>query len=118
MPLRLRSANTQSDENQRGSTMTSDDNGSERNAASPNDRSRRDFVALSAAAGLAAATSVAQAADTKVVEEDVQIKTPDGICDAAFIHPASGAHPGVLIWTDVFGLRPSMRDMGKRLAAE
>jgi len=78
---------------------------------------RRDFVAMSMAAGLTAATSVAGAA-TQVMETDVEIKTPDGTCDAAFFHPASGSHPGVLLWTDAFGLRPSMRDMGKRLAAE
>jgi carboxymethylenebutenolidase len=53
-----------------------------------------------------------------VVMTDVEIKTPDGTCDAAFIHPASGSHPGVLIWTDAFGLRPSFREMGKRLAAQ
>ena len=78
---------------------------------------RRDFVAMSATAGLVAATGSISAA-TKVVETDVEIKTPDGTCDAAFIHPASGAHPGVLIWTDAFGLRPTFREMGKRLAAE
>jgi carboxymethylenebutenolidase len=98
--------------------MSSNDENSERNSATPNDSSRRDFVALSAAAGLAVSTGVVRAAEMKIVEEEVQIKTPDGTCDAAFIHPASGAHAGVLIWTDVFGLRPSMRDMGKRLAAE
>jgi carboxymethylenebutenolidase len=76
---------------------------------------RRDFVALSVAAGLAGTVS---AADLKVVMTDVEIKTPDGTCDAAFIHPASGSHPGVLIWTDAFGLRPSFREMGKRLAAQ
>jgi len=48
----------------------------------------------------------------------VQVKTPDGTCDAAFIHPATGSHPAVIIWPDAFGLRPSMRDMGTRLAAE
>ena len=53
-----------------------------------------------------------------VIETDVEIKTPDGTCDAAFIHPKSGSHPGVLFWPDAFGLRPSMRDMAKRLAAE
>jgi carboxymethylenebutenolidase len=47
---------------------------------------------------------------------DVEIKTPDGVCDAAFIHPAVGAHPGVLVWADALGLRPAMRDIGKRLA--
>lgn len=85
----------------------------------PNDEkdpSRRDFVAT-ATAGLVAAGS-ASAAGLKVVENNVEIKTPDGTCDAAFIHPVSGAHPGVLIWTDAFGLRPVFREMGKRLAAE
>lgn len=53
-----------------------------------------------------------------IVETDVEIKTPDGTCDAAFIHPVSGSHPGVLIWPDAFGLRPVLREMGKRLAAE
>ena len=80
------------------------------------DPSRRDFVAT-ATAGLMAAGS-ASAAGLKVVENNVEIKTPDGTCDAAFIHPESGTHPGVLIWTDAFGLRPVFREMGKRLAAE
>ncbi len=77
---------------------------------------RRDFVA-SVAAGIAAA-GVSPAAGLPLVETNVEIKTPDGTCDAAFIHPASGTHPGVLIWTDAFGLRPSMREIGKRIAAE
>jgi carboxymethylenebutenolidase len=82
-----------------------------------NDLSRRDFVALSMAAGLAAASGPA-AAQAQVVEKEVSVKTPDGTCDAAFFHPATGSHPGVLIWPDAFGLRPSMRDMAKRIAAE
>jgi carboxymethylenebutenolidase len=53
-----------------------------------------------------------------VVEDNVTIKTQDGTCDAAFIHPTTGAHPAVLIWPDAFGLRPSMRDIGKRIAGE
>src|SRR5438445_4413813 len=81
------------------------------------DPSRRDFIALSVTAGLAAATGSTFAAQP-VVETDVTIKTPDGTCDAAFIHPQTGSHPGVLIWTDAFGLRPAMRDIGKRIAAE
>src|SRR5271170_6647325 len=79
------------------------------------DIARRDFVALSVAAGLATTAGSALAAGD-VVETDVEIKTPDGTCDAAFIHPKSGSHAGVLIWPDAFGLRPSMRDMAKRLA--
>jgi carboxymethylenebutenolidase len=79
------------------------------------DITRRDFVSMTMAAGLAAAAG-AEVAAQNVVETNVDIKTPDGTCDAAFIHPASGAHPGVLIWPDAFGLRPSMRDMARRLA--
>ena len=78
---------------------------------------RRDFVAMSVAAGLAAAGS-ASGAEAQVVETEVEIKTPDGTADAAFIHPAKGSHAGVLLWPDAFGLRPSMRAMAKRLAAE
>jgi len=79
--------------------------------------SRREFGAVSLAGGLAMATGTVSAAPP-LTETDVTIKTPDGSCDAAFIHPASGAHPGVIIWTDAFGLRPAFREMGRRLAAE
>ena len=82
------------------------------------DLSQRDFLALSVGAGLAAAAGSTLAAAQPVVEIDVTIKTPDGTCDAVFIHPPTGSHPGVLIWTDAFGLRPAMRDIGKRTAAE
>jgi carboxymethylenebutenolidase len=77
---------------------------------------RRDFVTMTVAAGLAAAAG-SEVTAQQVVEKNVEIKTADGTCDAAFIYPASGAHPAVIIWPDAFGLRPSMRDMAKRLAA-
>jgi carboxymethylenebutenolidase len=51
-----------------------------------------------------------------VTESDVNVKTPDGAADCYFVHPASGAAPGVLVWPDIFGLRPAFRQMGKRLA--
>jgi carboxymethylenebutenolidase len=51
-----------------------------------------------------------------VTESDVTIKTPDGTADSYFVHPASGTAPGVLLWPDIFGLRPAMRQMAKRLA--
>jgi carboxymethylenebutenolidase len=51
-----------------------------------------------------------------VSESDVEIKTPDGVADAYFVHPSTGSHPGVLIWPDIYGLRPAFRQMGKRLA--
>ncbi len=80
---------------------------------------RRDFVSMTVGASIAAAAGATEAmAQQRIVETNVEIKTPDGTCDAAFIHPAAGAHPAVLIWPDAFGLRPSMRDMAKRLAQE
>jgi carboxymethylenebutenolidase len=90
----------------------------QKNHAQSGDIARRDFVTLSVTAGLAAATSASAAAGLDVVETDVEIKTPDGTCDAAFIHPKTGSHPGVLIWPDAFGLRPSLRGIAKRIAAE
>jgi carboxymethylenebutenolidase len=51
-----------------------------------------------------------------VTESEVSVTTPDGSADCYFVHPASGMAPGVLIWPDIFGLRPAFRQMGKRLA--
>src|SRR6204780_1933607 len=51
-----------------------------------------------------------------VTETDVNVTTPDGTADCYFVHPASGAAPAVLMWPDIFGLRPAFRQMGKRLA--
>ncbi len=78
---------------------------------------RRAFVTTMSVVAGVAATATAEAA-VQVIEKDVDIKTPDGTCDAAFFHPSSGTHAGVLIWPDAFGLRPSLRAMGKRLAGE
>ena len=82
------------------------------------DPARRDFIARSLAAGVAVAASSTLAAAERVVESNVTIRTPEGICDAALFHPATGSHPGVLVWTDAFGLRPAMRDIGRCLAAD
>jgi len=51
-----------------------------------------------------------------VTEADVNVTTPDGTADCYFVHPSSGTGAGVLIWPDIFGLRPAFRQMGKRLA--
>jgi carboxymethylenebutenolidase len=80
------------------------------------DITRRDFVSMTVGAGIAAAGGAELLAQAQVVETTVDIKTPDGTCDAAFIHPPTGSHPGVIIWPDAFGLRPSLREMGRRLA--
>ena len=79
------------------------------------DLSRRQFGALSLGVGLTAMLPrLADAADTK--ESELEIKTSDGTCDAYLVHPVKGRHPAVLIWPDIFGLRPAFRQMGKRLA--
>jgi carboxymethylenebutenolidase len=87
-------------------------------ADEPTTISRREFTALSIAAGVAAATGASGATAAQMVDTDVQVTTPAGVCDAALIHPQKGSWPGVILFTDVFGLRPTMRDMAKRLAAE
>ena len=77
--------------------------------------SRRQFGALTLGASAASTLPpIANATETK--ESEVEIKTPDGTADAYFVHPATGKHPGVLIWPDIFGLRPTFKQMGKRLA--
>jgi len=98
--------------------MTDERRDRDENIDAPNELSRRDFMTMSVAAGLVVAGGTLSTAAVPVAESDVQVKTPDGICDAAFIHPTSGAHPGVIVWPDAFGLRPAMRDIGKRIAAE
>jgi carboxymethylenebutenolidase len=76
---------------------------------------RRDFGTLTAGVGLA--MMLPRAANAQAVtEKDVEIRTPDGVCDAYFVHPSSGAHAAVLVWPDILGLRPAFRQMGKRLA--
>ncbi|RPI61887.1 MAG: dienelactone hydrolase family protein, partial [Lysobacterales bacterium] len=79
--------------------------------------SRRDVGTFAAAVGIAALLPhSAYAVDVK--ESDVTIRTPDGECDAYFVAPTTGAHVAVLVWPDIFGLRPAMRQMGKRLAED
>ena len=76
---------------------------------------RRQFGAVSAGAGLA--MLLPRAANAQAVSEaDIDVTTPDGVADCYFVHPTSGAHPGVLIWPDAFGLRPAKKQMGRRLA--
>jgi carboxymethylenebutenolidase len=76
---------------------------------------RRQFGAVTAGAGLA--MFLPRAADAQSVEEgDLDVRTPDGVADCYFVHPSSGAHPGVVIWPDAFGLRTAMKQMARRLA--
>ena len=75
---------------------------------------RQQFGAIVGAGVAMLLPQVANAAAVK--EADVTITTPDGTADAYFVHPATGTAPAVLIWPDIFGLRPAFRQMGKRLA--
>ena len=76
---------------------------------------RRQFGAVTLGAGFAFV--LPRAANAQAVKEsDVKVTTPDGVADCYFVHPASGAHAGVIIWPDILGLRPAFRQMGKRLA--
>jgi carboxymethylenebutenolidase len=77
--------------------------------------SRRHFGALTLGAGVLSVFPPLAAA-AEVVDSEVEIKTPDGTADAYFVHPAKGTHPAVLVWPDIFGLRPAFRQMGRRLA--
>src|SRR5216110_3417173 len=75
---------------------------------------RRQFGVLLGAGVAMLLPQVANA--VAVTESDVSVTTPDGAADCYFVHPASGAAAGVLVWPDIFGLRPAFRQMGKRLA--
>jgi carboxymethylenebutenolidase len=75
---------------------------------------RRQFGILLGAGVAMMLPAVADA--VTVTESDVMIKTPDGTCDAYFVHPSAGTAAAVLVWPDIFGLRPAFRSMGKRLA--
>jgi carboxymethylenebutenolidase len=75
---------------------------------------RKQFGAMLGAGIAMALPRVANA--VTVVEADVTITTPDGAADCYFVHPATGTAPAVLVWPDIFGLRPAFRQMGKRLA--
>jgi carboxymethylenebutenolidase len=76
---------------------------------------RREFNALLGTAGVGMMLPQVPNA-VAVTESDQAVTTPDGTADCYFVHPSSGTAPAVLLWPDIFGLRPAMRQMGKRLA--
>jgi carboxymethylenebutenolidase len=75
---------------------------------------RRQFGVLLGAGVAMMLPQVANA--VAVTESDVNVMTPDGAADCYFVHPATGTGAAVLVWPDIFGLRPAFRQMGKRLA--
>ena len=77
--------------------------------------SRRDFNKLAAGVAMIA-TLPSNAGAVDVISQQVNVVTPDGVADCFFVHPATGKHPGVIIWPDIRGLRPAFEGMAKRLA--
>ena len=77
--------------------------------------SRRRFGAFTLGAGVASLLP-AGAHAAWIEEAEVDVKTPDGTTDAYFVHPGEGKYPGVLMWPDIYGLRPAFRQMARRLA--
>jgi carboxymethylenebutenolidase len=79
---------------------------------------RREFAALGAAATIVACSGGDGQAQPSadLPERMVQVTTPDGKADAFFVHPATGAHPGVVMWPDIAGLRDAFKAMARRLA--
>jgi carboxymethylenebutenolidase len=77
--------------------------------------SRRRFGAFTLGAGVASLLP-AGARAAWIEEAEVDVKTPDGTTDAYFVHPGEGKYPGVLMWPDIYGLRPAFRQMARRLA--
>jgi carboxymethylenebutenolidase len=75
---------------------------------------RRQFGVLMGAGMVMMLPKVVNAVE--VTESDVNVMTPDGTADCFFVHPVTGTAPGVLVWPDIFGLRPAFRQMGRRLA--
>jgi carboxymethylenebutenolidase len=64
-------------------------------------------------------SSAAVSGQTAVVEKDVNVPMASGVADSALFYPEGrGSWPAVLVWTDILGLRPVFREMGRRLAAE
>ncbi|MDO7842575.1 dienelactone hydrolase family protein [Sphingomonas immobilis] len=78
---------------------------------------RRQFATAGTAAAIAAYATPALAAGS-LSENMVDVTTPDGKCDAFFVHPAKGKHPGVIMWPDALGLRDANKAMARRLAGD
>ena len=83
---------------------------------------RRQFAAMGALTGAGAlaacATTGAGTTQAGLTETAVRFAAPGGFMDGVFIHPASGAHPAVILWPDIAGLRPAKLVMGRRLAEQ
>lgn len=82
--------------------------------------SRREFAAIGATAALAGCAGGAMDGEdnSEIREGIVEITTADGVADAFFVRPAKGAHPGIVMWPDIAGLRDAFKIMARKLAAD
>ena len=52
-----------------------------------------------------------------MIERKLEIAAADGVTDAVLYTPGGGPYPGLLFYTDIFGVRPANQGMAKRIAA-
>lgn len=53
-----------------------------------------------------------------MIDKTLQIAAADGVTDAVLYAPGEGAHPGLLFYTDIFGVRPANQGMARRIAEQ
>jgi carboxymethylenebutenolidase len=54
--------------------------------------------------------------EAAMIERKLEIAAADGVADAILYAPDSGKHPGLLFYTDIFGIRPANQGMARRVA--
>ena len=80
---------------------------------------RRQFNQLLALGTLSAVMPQFAVADESIMhQEEVTVKTPDGMADCLFTAPKTGTHPAIVMWPDIKGRRAAFDVMGQRLAAQ
>jgi len=84
--------------------------------------SRRGVVTFAGGAALASALPgqllAAPTGKLEVAGQAVSVTTPDGTANGWFAAPLRGRHAPVVLWSDIYGLRPAYEQMAERLAAD
>jgi carboxymethylenebutenolidase len=53
-----------------------------------------------------------------MIEKSLQIAAADGVADAVLYAPGEGHYPGLLFYTDIFGIRPASQGMARHVAEQ
>jgi carboxymethylenebutenolidase len=53
-----------------------------------------------------------------MIEKTLQIAAADGVADAVLYAPGEDKYPGLLFYTDIFGIRPASQGMAKHVAEQ